>query len=592
MWRKRIIGWLCAVLMVPAAALGQEHGSAVAEFSQACTPEKLQAVANTAEAALTISEIRNIITGEKIPGGAKFVPSSATLPAFCKVSGSFVTNKKTGKTANFLATFPENWNGKYLQYGCFGTCGFFWFNDASSPNVDIIAQGAPGDALRKGYASFSTDEGHQTHEVVSWAENGPGNVNQEAIDDYLYRATEALAPVAKKLTSAFYSSLSGQSRNIERSYFAGCSGGGRNALVAASTFANEFDGFISGSPAMDLVGMSFHSSAFALATRRDGYTDISPAQVEVLNKVVNAKCDGLDGSEDGLIQNPAACDFLPEHDLPQCDLSKANEGCFTRAQVEALSVLVSSVVNERGELVYPGLAISNLALSKKKMVSEGIRAEGLLRVLMFGNAVDFDLNTLIRLIPDEKGVSLRAEVNSADVEEARKAMGAGVVDSPTQFDEVFRQNRKLMIWHDLSDNTLTPYETINFYARLAERHDGYDSLQNNVKLFMLPGTGHCSGGFGGVGPNSFDALTAMERWVEEAKEPNALVATYYPGTEFGKDFSRSSGRSMPLCKFPQMAKFNGQGDINDSVNWRCADTDQSMLRMGKSGARAGVVLQH
>ena len=461
--RNGKISWPWAVLvattMAQTVAYGGEEQWSREAFAAACTPARLQAAADKSDAAITIGGISNIMTGQKMPGGAKLFAATDAQPAFCQVSGSFVTNAKTGKTANFLATFPENWNGKYLQYGCFGTCGFFWFNDASNPFVDVIAQGMPGDSLRKGYASFSTDEGHQSRETVSWAEKGPGKVDSEAIDDYLYRATAALAPAAKRFTSTFYSSLGGTSRRIKRSYFSGCSGGGRNALVAASHFPEEFDGLIAGSPAADLVGMSFHSAAFALATKRPGYADISPAQVTLLNTLVDGKCDGLDGAEDGLIQNPAACDFVPERDLPFCDGSEPGADCFTRTQVEALSVLVTSVVDEQGNLVYPGLAISNLAMSKKKMASDGDRAEGLLRVLMFGNAVDFSVDSLIRLTPGESAPSLRAVVNSAWVAEAREAMGRGIVDAPDQLDTLIGQNRKLMIWHNLSDNTLTPYET-------------------------------------------------------------------------------------------------------------------------------------
>lgn len=595
MFCKRRVGWPCAVLVATAVAQvtahsGEDQGLAEAEaFAHACTPAILQAAADRSEATMIIEEISNIMSGQEISEGTRFFAATDSLPAFCQVSGSFVTDAETGKTANFLATLPENWNGKYLQYGCFGTCGFFLFNDASSPHVDNVAQGLPGDSLRKGYASFSTDEGHQTHETVSWAEKGPGKVDREAIDDYLHRAMAVLAPAAKRFTSTFYSHLSGTSRNIEKSYFTGCSGGGRNALVAASHFPEEFDGFIAGSPAMDLVGMSFHSAAFALATRRPGYTDLSPTQVTLLNTFVDGKCDDLDGVKDGLIQNPAACDFTPERDLPLCDGSEPGAECFTQAQVDALSVLVTSVVDEQDNLVYPGLAISNLAMAREKMVSEGERAEGLLRVLMFGNPADFSLESVIRLTPSESGVSLRAVVDSARVAEAREAMGKGVVDTPKELDAAIEQNRKLMIWHDLSDNTLTPYETINYYTQLAERHGDYESLQENVRLFALPGTSHCSGGFGGVGPNSFDALTALERWVEKGEAPNNLVATHYPGTEYSKDTKQPPGRTMPLCQFPQSARYQGEGDIDDAANWHCPSGDEAMLKMGESGRRAGVM---
>ena len=154
---------------------------------------------------------------------------------------------------------------------------------------------------------------------------------------------------------------------------------------------------------------------------------------------------------------------------------------------------------------------------------------------------------------------------------------------------MIRQGRKLLIWHNLSDELLTPYMSVNYYKALAKRHGGYGKLQQNVRLFALPGTAHCSGGGLPVGPGSFDPLTAMENWVERGHAPDSLLATLYQPTPFGADFRKPLGRTMPLCKFPEMARYKGQGDVNEAANWYCPKGDTSMLRIGDSGRRAGVI---
>jgi feruloyl esterase len=173
---------------------------------------------------------------------------------------------------------------------------------------------------------------------------------------------------------------------------------------------------------------------------------------------------------------------------------------------------------------------------------------------------------------------------------AKARTGKGIGHFPKNLDRLIKQDRKFLIWHNLSDEVLTPYMSINYYKQLAQRNGGYDKLQRNVRLFTLPGTSHCSGGGIGVGPNTFDALTSLENWVEKGQAPDALMASYLPANSYGlRDFSKTGGRTMPLCKFPEMARYKGAGDVNDGANWECPSGDKRMLRVGESGRRAGVI---
>jgi feruloyl esterase len=238
---------LCAGQAVPVKT--------VANLEAFCKPGIVQSALVGVSPAASLKEIPN---GPKFPGGTRFVAAAKDWPAYCQVTGSFVTNEKTGKTANFLATLPANWNGKFLQFGCGGHCGgILGINDAAQPSNTIVIQGYPGENLIKGYASFGTDQGHDSPEDGLWAIKGPGRIDEDAVDDFYYRADQMLARMGKQFTTSFYARAMGGPQNISYSYFGGCSEGGRDALVAASYFPEEFDGIISGSPYGNPMANSF-----------------------------------------------------------------------------------------------------------------------------------------------------------------------------------------------------------------------------------------------------------------------------------------------------------------------------------------------
>jgi feruloyl esterase len=569
-----------------------------------CTPAAIQqALGSVSATKVTVKQISN---GPRLADGVKYVAATDKLPAYCHVSGSFVTNPKTGKTANFLATLPENWNGKYLQLGCFSHCGSILINDAASFAVPIVAQGFPGQILIKGYATFSTDEGHMGPGAGDWAIRGPGKVNDDAIEDFFYRADEVLAKMGKQFAAAFYAKLPHVPQRIAYSYFAGCSGGGRDAFVAASYFPEEFDGIVGGS-AYEPSAVAFHRIGDVLATIRNPGSDVSPALIALIDPIVKAQCDGLDGVEDGLIQNPAACNFNPMRDLPKCEGDEAGDQCFTQAQRETISVALTAVTDEEGNVVAPGYSISELQPSFRPEVAAhdptaqepwGETGTPIMGNWALGNAVlkifahkndpAFMTRPLFRFGAGGAGrvTAFRSVVPASEVVAVRRANRTGIGHFPANWAKFLRQDRKFLMWHNWSDEALTPYLSINFYKELARRAGGYSKLQKNVRLFMLPGTTHCS--IGGIGPNNFDALTAIENWVEKGQAPDAIPATLYSGSPTANR-SAPPLRTMPLCKFPTMARYKGQGDVKDGSNWSCPVDDTSLLTVGESGKQAGVV---
>ena len=568
----------------------------VSDLESACNSNVLQGVASTLSMGVTV---KNVPDASKFQNGVKYFASSGNRPAFCEVSGRFVTDAKSGRTANFLAVFPEAWNSKYLQIGCSGHCGNFYVSDPATPTITITSQGYPGESIAKGYASFSTDEGHDTMAGGSWAVKGLGQVDQGAIDDFYYRADEVLAKIGKAFAVAFYSHVTGSKQKIVRSYFIGCSGGGRDALVAASLFPNDFDGIISGSAYANMIGVALQSEGIALANARSKEALVSPELLAKVDPFVKAKCDAADGVNDGLIQNPAACDFIPSRDLPLCNTSPA-DNCFTKAQIESVSAVVSAVTDEHGNVIQPGYSISDLNVAMRSAPGDPIQmtalSDAVMKIFVHKNDPYYHLSSLIRFSSGGAGpiTNFHTIVPQSEVTLGENEARMGIGSNPKALATQIKSNRKLLIWANLSDEKLTPYMSINYYKRLSKLYGGYDKLQNNVRLFLLPDTGHCS--MSGCGPTSFDAISAMEDWVEEGKAPDALLATQFATRATGSaampyiaDRTKPPVRTMPICKFPEMAHYKGHGNVTSAANWTCPANDKSMLKVGESGRQAGVI---
>jgi feruloyl esterase len=602
MWFGGVVAGALA-LMAAGASQPVKPADTASSLASVCTAGAMQKIASALGAGVTIKAAG----GANLPGGVRYVAASWTMPAYCQASGTFVTNPASGKTASFLATFPLNWNGRYLQYGCFGHCGSIILNDAAMPLNPIIAQGKPGDALRRGYATFGTDEGHSGMNWASWAYGPDGKVDRDAIDDFYYRADKALAVMGKRLTGAVYAAA-GAPSPLRYSYFMGCSGGGRDALIAATFYPELFDGIVAGAPYADMIGVAFQGTGTALATIRSPDADIPPALIATIDPIVTARCDSRDGVADGLIQNPAACDFNPARDLPRCDAGGKAGQCFTRAQIETLSTVVSAVTDGQGRLVQPGYSVSGIDATFRPPTRPANLADpapwadspagtggmassafAILKAFVHPREPNFAVRPLFAFRAGGPGpvTNFHIVVPRAEVDRARAAARMGIGSHPELMGPLIAQNRKLLIWSNLNDRGLTPFMMTNYYKQLARLNGGYRRLQANVRLFSLPGTGHCS--LGGAGPGSFDALGAIADWVEKGRAPDALPAAIYPMKGPVADFSAPPERTMPLCKFPEMARYSGRGDVASGANWRCSPDDTRMLEVGESGRQAGVI---
>ena len=502
------------------------------------------------------------------------VPATGTTPEYCQVIGAVATNGEGygPGSAEFRLNLPVAWNNHFLFGGCGGNCG-----SITSISVNPIDS---GEALALGYAVVNTDTGHEqdpTTPDLTWAVSETGVVNMPAIIDFYYRAVHQVTVAAKQYVEAYYS------QPINYAYFDGCSTGGRQSLMEGERYPDDYDGLIVGDPAASYAYQRTSSfkqaKAFIPALAYIPYTTL--AQVDA---AVTASCDALDGVVDGLIQNPALCSVTPS--------SLVSAGILSITQAAALKSYITLETDPFGLPVFPGMPISDLSTAgfegadeistpaTDPTAAEPWGAKGVgpaawtlsdagIRTYVEHNQ-SYDVNN-----DWPEAVSPVANVVSdATLALLRETTGAANSDDPFKLAKFLSKGGRVILYHGGSDPLITPFRTMWFYEELASLHGGYGPTQDSARLFIVPGMGHCGGG---IAPNSFDTLQALDKWVTQSAAPEGIVAT------------ATNGRTMPLCKFPEEASYSGSGDVNQAANWTCNANDKRMLQVGADGAiaRAG-----
>ena len=467
---------------------------------------------------------------------------SMQLPAVCLVQG--MISKRTGvdgKTygIGFELRLPENWQGRFLFQGGGGTDGVV------QPAIGVVAGTT---ALARGFAVVSTDAGHQGRDASF-------GHDQQARLDYAYNALGRVTSVAKQLVAAYYG------RPADRSYFLGCSNGGRQGMMASQRYPLEFDGIVAGDPGFRLssaaIAEAWDTMAFAAVAPKDDQgrpilsSAFSDADLTLVSNAVLKECDEKDGLKDGLIDNPEACRFNPAS--LACAGAK-NDSCLTRPQVDALRRIFDGAVDSKGNRLYsgwpydgglgaPGWRAWKLG-SSKTAAANAINA-----TLGFGALRDYFVTPF-----DPKFDPLRFDF---DRDPARIAPTAAINDATaTQLSSFSGRGGKLLLYHGVSDPVFSSNDTVAYYRALAADNGGMDATRAWARLFLVPGMNHCGGG---PALDRFDPLAAVVDWVEKGVAPDRISAT---GASF-------PGRSRPLCPFPLQAHYQGTGSTDQSVNFAC-----------------------
>jgi hypothetical protein len=515
-----------------------------AACGEATAKQTCESLASLKLSDTTITLAESVSAGAYVPAGsAAPAPIFKTLAAFCRVTATVKPAKDSDiKVEVWMPS--EAWNGKYRGTGNGGFAG------------NINYQGI-GLALQQGYATASTDTGHASAQMTdaSWALGHP-----EKITDYGYRAIHEMTRVAKAAIKAYYGSAP------RSSYFASCSNGGRQGLMEAQRYPEDYDGIVAGAPANALTHEGLWTNELAEDFDHGGY--ISPAKFPAIARAVLAACDALDGVTDGIIDDPRQCRFKPEVLLcAQAD----SQDCLTAPQVATLKKLYAGPHDSKGKQLFPGyLPGAEDGPGGMATWMEG-PAPGKGVMFVFNQGLNANM---VYEKPDwtlhDAGLD---EVVKADDAKLAKILNA----TDTNLAAFKARGGKLIIYHGWSDAALSPLNTISYYESLISTM-GRTAADDFARLFMVPGMLHCSGG---PGPDSFgqpfgisadiphdpehDIQQALEQWVEKAIPPTSLIATKY----VDGDASKGVKMTRPLCAYPQVAAWSGNGSSDDAANFAC-----------------------
>jgi feruloyl esterase len=505
--------------------------------------------------ALNALLVAGVRVTEATPTGA-----AGTVPAHCEVKGTIGTKGDGAPpgSARFALQLPDVWQQRFFLMGVGGNAGTL------TPSVNAVDRMA---ALGKGYAVIVQDSGHVGNGTdAGWLRTAEGEPDRAKMVDFLYRAAHDVTVTGKKFAQAYYAAP------VQHAYFDGCSTGGRMAMMEAERYPTDFDGIIAGDPAMD-----YHSTLLRFAVEKAALSSpaayLSPDTLRTVDKLVTARCDAIDGATDGLVQDPARCP-VKATDLMCRD--GATTDCLTPEQALVLQTYTTPLHDRHGHFLYPGWAITNLSGPRGTSYwSTGDTAPSLAqpeapwgddpkpapRGWIFARQA---LSFWMGMGPDQSMLTLDVDPETNTVGDELlatldKTFGPAETKNPAKMLRFIQQGRKLIIYHGTSDPAIPAARSILFYNDLAAALHGMTKAQASVRLYLVPGMQHCSGG---IGPDQFDTLSAIESWVEHGKAPDAIPASTKSDS--------TAPHSLPLCPYPQQARYSGSGALTDAANRQCA----------------------
>uniref|UniRef100_UPI0039BFDE39 tannase/feruloyl esterase family alpha/beta hydrolase n=1 Tax=Lentzea alba TaxID=2714351 RepID=UPI0039BFDE39 len=453
---------------------------------------------------------------------AVVVPASGGVPEFCDVRGKIEPN------IGFQLKLPtQTYRGRYVQYGCGGFCGFI--TDPAFPKCGP----AFGDA-----AVAATDDGHQ------WPEENPfdtewARADQKARDDFFFRAPHVLSKVSKHLVGVFYG------KAPRKSYFTGCSNGGREALVLAQRYPHDFDGIIAAAPASHYTGLIAYQGWLA----RNAIPD---DKVVLLHSAVMAACDGLDGLVDKQIDEPRLCRFDPA----------TLAGSLTDEEIARAKRLYSGPV-DRGVRLYPAGQAYGSELGWLWWINPRAEFGGSIA----GQLADNGLKNLVYPIGQPHSSLEKFEFT---VREFRRLVPETVKANSLSLDlrEFRRSGGKLILWHGAADQAIPAQGTIDYWQRLTGGR-----TPDWARLFIVPSISHCEGG---DTLTHFDPFRSLVSWVEGGAAPDRVIAE-------GRDADGNVVRTRPVFPYPLRAKYDGSGSVDDASNFVAAPGFQTVDRVRWAG---------
>jgi len=494
--------------------------------------------------------------------------------AHCLVAGRMhVRTGSDGQTyaIGFEMRLPQAWNGRFYYQGNGGLDG------SVIPAIGTGTGGGPlTSALLQGFAVISSDAGHNGAQTAAFG------FEPQARVDYGYQAAQKLTPMAKALVAAAYG------RGPDRSYFGGCSNGGRHTLVATTRLATEYDGFLAGDPGFNLpkaaVAQVWGTQQYVQAatpgatttappflggfTLPDLSTAFTAAERATVASRILARCDRLDGAADGIVGHTAACQaaFKLDRDVPTC--SGARDGtCLTALQKQVIGNIHAGAKTSAGAPIYasfpfdPGLGGADWATWEFIFA---LALDPLSTGTVFSTPPVFLPSGLTASID-----TLAAAINATDATFTESAMQFMTPPNPADLSVLKNRGAKVIVYHGVADAVFSFNDSVAWYWNLAmeSRRDP----RNFARLFAVPGMNHCAGG---PATDQFDLLAPLVKWVEQGQAPEAVVASARGAgnaggvnTEVPADWSAT--RTRPLCAYPQVARYKGRGSLESAANFVC-----------------------
>jgi feruloyl esterase len=462
------------------------------------------------------------------------VAAEGNVPEHCRVSGVL-----TPEIA-FEVSLPTPWNGRLYMIGNGGHAG------EALDNPGRVAQVRQG--LQNGFAVAQTNTGH-----FASRERGATFVlsNPQKAQDYAHRAVHLTAVTAKEIAKRHYA------RPVAKSYWSSCSNGGRQGLIEAQRYPDDFDGIVANAPWVDQTGFTigaiWNQRAFA-------ETHVSADKLALVATRAMEQCDAVDGLRDGLIDDPRQCSFDVARDVPRCAAgNEASATCLTPAEAVAVQKVYDGPRVD-GRALFPGFEVGSEAVLARPNGTSGSGWLGLIAPAEpGGTTADFGLaqDTMRYLVFDPP----RADWDFRTFDFGRdppllERWGKIANATETDLRAFRRRGGKLLITYGWADAILQPRMGVDYYEQAAAANGRRSA--DFMRLFMIPGMAHCAGG---LGPDQYDAVTAVIDWVEKGVAPDSLVAS--------KIIDGRVTRSRPLCPYPQVARYRGQGSTDDAASFEC-----------------------
>lgn len=486
----------------------------------------------------TITATTAYDVGGSVEIGVFGIPPLPTMKAFCRVEATLKPTPASAVKVEVWLPASGEWNGRLMATGNGGYGG-----SLGQPRL------AMRPALHRGYVTTGTDLGHSgdgsTGEDASWALHNP-----EVVKDYGYRANHVTVEFAKAVTAAFYGS------GPKYSYFQGCSDGGREALIEAQRYPNDFNGIVAGAPANPWPTL-ITSMAWTWQSAHANPASVIPdAKLPIIQAAALAECDKLDGVADGVIEDPRLCRFDPAK--IECKSGDAAD-CLTTAQVAALRALYQGPRGRDGKQIFPGYPAGGEAVPNAwTLWITGAKAQH----------PNFSRSFFRNFVYEDASWDFPGTIDFARFQaDAQAKVGAILAADNPDMSAFEKAGGRLIMYHGWADAAISPYSSIEYYETVRKKMGG-GKTDNFSRLYMAPGLSHC---VGGPGPNSFDMLEAVSAWVEKGQAPDRIIATKFDNDYAGLlDMPGANVvRTRPLCAYPKVATWDGKGSTDEAASFSC-----------------------